>query len=91
MSLNYAKATDTLPAHQLIPLSRMRPGGRAPIAEIMGQSDHVHRLKELGFRHGVELEMVRQGTPCIVRLHGHTLCIRGNDLLNVLVGAGVEA
>jgi hypothetical protein len=34
--------------------------------------------------------MVRQGSPCIVRLKGNTLCIRGNDLLNVLVGAGIE-
>jgi len=90
MSLNCVLITMQLSAEQLIPLSCLRAGNRAPIVEIAGQSEQVHRLKELGFRRGVQLEMVREGTPCIVRLQGHTLCIRGNDLLNVFVGAGEE-
>ncbi len=75
-------------AHELIPLRRLREGCRAAIAEIVGRPDHVRRLNELGLRGGVQLEMVRSGSPCIVRLAGSTLCIRGNEVLNVLVRPG---
>ncbi len=84
MSLNNVTATATL-APRLVPLSRMATGQRAVLSEVVGRADQVQRLKELGFRTGVGLEMVRSGSPCIVRLQGHTMCIRGNDLLNVLV------
>jgi ferrous iron transport protein A len=73
---------------QYIPLNRLSDGQRGVIAEVVGRSEHVQRLKELGLRRGVELEMIRAGSPCMVRLQGHTLCIRGNELLNVLVGPG---
>jgi ferrous iron transport protein A len=74
--------------HELIPLRRLREGCRAAIADIIGRPEHVQRLKELGLRGGVELEMVRAGSACIVRLQGNTLCIRGNEVLNVLVRPG---
>jgi ferrous iron transport protein A len=63
----------------------MSAGQRATLADIVGQPEQVQRLKELGFHQGVNLEMVRSGSPCIVRLGGNKLCIRGNELLNVLV------
>ena len=78
-------------ADQLIPLKTLPEGSRASIAEVVGRPDHVQRLRELGFRGGVELEMVRPGSPCIVRLAGHTLCIRGNEVLNVLVRPGAAS
>jgi ferrous iron transport protein A len=84
MSLNNVLAMPTL-TPRLMPLNRMNSGQRAVLSEVVGRSDQVQRLKELGFRSGVDLEMVRSGSPCIVRLQGHTMCIRGNDLLNVLV------
>jgi ferrous iron transport protein A len=84
MSLNNITAAATLEP-RLIPLNRMNSGQRAVLSEVVGRADQVQRLKELGFRSGMDLEMVRSGSPCIVRLQGHTMCIRGNDLLNVLV------
>lgn len=69
-----------------IPLSCMADGERAVVSEVVGRSDQVQRLRELGLRDGVELEMVRSGSPCMVRLQGHTLCFRATELLNVLVG-----
>ena len=71
------------------PLSRMTTGQRAIISQIVGRTEQVQRLRELGLRDGVELEMVRAGSPCVVRLQGHTLCIRATELLNVLVGDGI--
>ena len=88
MSLNCDSMLIDVP-RQLAPLSSMARGQTALVAELVGRSDQVHRLSELGLRRGVEVEMVRPGSPCIVRFKGHTLCIRGNDLLNVLVGAEV--
>jgi ferrous iron transport protein A len=84
MSLNNDTEATTH-AHRLVPLGRIATGQRAILADVVGRSEQVQRLKELGFTNGVNLEMVRSGSPCIVRLHGHTLCIRGNELLNVLV------
>jgi ferrous iron transport protein A len=75
----------TASVHHLMPLSRVSAGQRANVAEVIGRSDQVQRLKELGFHSGAALEMVSAGSPCIVRLSGNKLCIRGNELLNVLV------
>ncbi len=71
-----------------IPLNQLQGGHRAKVTELLGSPDQVHRLKELGLQTGACLEMVRSGSPCIVRLLGHTLCIRGCELLNVLVCPG---
>jgi ferrous iron transport protein A len=75
----------------LIPLNRLRSGETAAIVEIVGRSDQVQRIKELGLHDGVELTMVRAGSPCIIRVAGQTLCIRANELLNVLVRPAVPA
>ncbi|HTQ37576.1 MAG TPA: FeoA domain-containing protein [Pirellulales bacterium] len=85
MSLNNNTARSSSLPQRLMPLGRVLAGQRAAVAEIVGRSDQVQRLTELGFRHGVALEMVSAGSPCIVRLQGNKLCIRGNELLNVLV------
>jgi ferrous iron transport protein A len=84
MSLNNDIAAGTL-APRLVPLGSLAAGQHATLADIVGRSEQVQRLKELGFHSGVNLEVIRSGSPCIVRLHGNTLCIRGNELLNVLV------
>jgi ferrous iron transport protein A len=75
----------------LIPLNRLRPGETALVADVLGNSDNVRRIKELGLRDGAAVTMVRSGSPCIIRLAGQTLCIRANGVLNVLVRPGVPA
>jgi ferrous iron transport protein A len=79
---------------ELIPLSTLCPGQSAEIRQVVGQLDQVRRLEELGLRHGVQLEMVRHGTPCIIRIGGQSqhgsfgsskLCFRQSDLLQVMV------
>ncbi len=80
--------------HDLIPLSTLCPGQSAEVCQVVGQRDQVRRLEELGLRHGVQLEMVRHGTPCIIRVGGQSqsdhfggskLCFRQSDLLQVMV------
>ena len=69
----------------LIPLTSLQPGQVAEVYQIVGQAEQVRRLEELGLRGGMSLEMVRSGSPCIVRLEGSTLCFRDVESLQVLV------
>jgi Fe2+ transport system protein FeoA len=65
-------------------------GQSALVATIVGRPDEVHRLEELGLRGGAAIEMVQSGSPCIIRLAGHKLCFRADELLSVLVRCGAE-
>ncbi len=78
-------------AYELIPLGQMAAGCCATVAAVMGVAEQVHRLHELGLRNGVSIEMLQPGSPCIVRLAGHKLCFRADDLLSVLVKPGTAA
>ena len=76
----------------IIPLNRLRSGETASIVEVvecvrLGSC----RIKELGLHDGVEFTMICSGSPSIIRLAGQTLCIRANELLNVLVRPAVPA
>ena len=74
--------------HELIPLSLLATGQSALVDQVLGQPDQVHRLEELGLRGGTSIEMVQSGSPCIIRLAGHKLCIRADEMLSVLVRRG---
>jgi ferrous iron transport protein A len=75
----------------LIPLNLVHAGQTAEVRQVVGQAEHVRRLEELGLRGGAELEVVRAGSPCIVRLGGSTLCFRDGELLSVLVAPRMSA
>jgi ferrous iron transport protein A len=75
----------------MIPLSALRCGQAAIVRQIVGRIEQIRRLEELGLRGGTQLEMVRSGTPCIVRLAGTTLCFRDSDQLSVLVAPRMSA
>lgn len=68
-----------------MPLSMLDPGQSAIVDQIVGQPNDVHRLEEMGLRRGAWVELVQPGSPCIVRLAGHKLCFRADDLTRVLV------
>ena len=74
--------------HDLIPLSLLAPGQSAHVGCVSGKPEAVHRLEELGLRGGAAVEMVQCGSPCIIRLAGQKLCLRADELLNVLVRRG---
>jgi ferrous iron transport protein A len=77
--------------HQMIPLSALRPGEVAEVCQIVGQADQVRRLQELGLCDGARLEMIRSGSPCIVRLGTSRLCLRDVRSLRVLVTTRMSA
>jgi ferrous iron transport protein A len=68
-----------------IPITALRRGEVAEIAQLVGSPENIRRLEELGLRGGARLEIVRAGSPCIVRVAGTTLCFRQDELLRVLV------
>lgn len=70
---------------ELLPLSCLMAGQRAWIRSIVGSQELVRHLEELGLRAGAALEMVRPGSTCILRIDGSKFCVRGDELLSVMV------
>jgi ferrous iron transport protein A len=70
---------------EFITLSALRPGQVAEIGEVVGPLAHIRRLQELGLRTGAFLQMIRCGSPCILRVDGSTLCFRDDDSLRLMV------
>jgi Fe2+ transport system protein FeoA len=68
-----------------LPLTALRVGEIALVVQVLGDSRCVDHLREVGLRPGVDVEMVQAGTPCIVRLDGHKLCLRADELASVMV------
>ena len=60
-------------------------GQTAQVSQVLGRPEQVQRLEELGLRGGATIEMVQTGTPCIIRLGGHKLCFRADELTRILV------
>ena len=70
---------------QLVPLSFLRPGQSGRVDEVVGTGGLLHRLREMGLRAGARIQMVKPGSPCILRLDGHKLCVRSDEMALVLV------
>jgi ferrous iron transport protein A len=69
----------------LFPMHMLVPGQSADVGQVMGSPETIHRLEELGLRGGATVEMVQNGSPCIIRLAGQKLCFRAEELVQVLV------
>lgn len=78
------------PMHDAIPLQLLANGQAGAIAAVVGKCESVHRLHEMGLREGAEVEMIQPGSPCIIRLGEHRLCMRADDLVSVLVRVGCQ-
>ena len=72
----------------LVPLTLLRSGQSGRIGEVLGTGRVVDHLRELGLRAGVTVEMVRSGSPCILKLDGQKLCVRSDEMTGVLVRTG---
>ena len=71
--------------NHLVSVTELRRGQVAEVSAVVGLPEQVRRLEELGLRSGVRLEIVRGGSPCIVRVEGTKLCFRDNELASVMV------
>ncbi len=75
----------------MVPLSQLVTGQKAEVGQLMGEPNNVRRLAEMGFACGTALEMIRSGSPCIIGLGRQRICIRANEVMNVLVHPGAVA
>lgn len=71
--------------NELIPLHMLPAGQRARVAELLGSPADVHRLHEMGLFPGTAVEMIQDGSPCLIRIAGSKLCLRDANLFQVLV------
>ena len=74
----------------LIPLGLLPAGYRAEIHTVVGQEEQSRRLQELGFRRGVQVEVLRSGNPCIIRLDNSKFCFRDSEMSSILVRTGTD-
>jgi len=75
-------------AAQLVPVQLLLPGQRGCVEQLVGATDDVRRLEELGLRASAEIVMVDPGNPCVVKLGGHKLCLRGGEAFQIFVRPG---
>ena len=75
----------TFPVNPPIILGLLLAGQTGVVESVLGATDEVHRLREIGLRDGATVEMIRPGNPCLVRLGGQKLGLRSEALASVLV------
>jgi ferrous iron transport protein A len=68
-----------------IPMLLLQPGQSGLVCDVVGDSQLVHRLREMGLYGGVEVKMIRAGSPCIIGLGRQRLGIRVDELASILV------
>jgi ferrous iron transport protein A len=72
-------------ADALLPLDLLQPGEWAEVAEVSGEPGWVCRLAEFGLRPGCRLQMLQGGCPCLLRVGGCRLSLRGECETQILV------
>lgn len=71
-------------AHTL-PLDLLQPGEWADVAEVTGEPALVCRMAEIGIRSGCRLQVVQNGSPCLLNIDGCRLCLRMDDSAQIFV------
>jgi ferrous iron transport protein A len=72
-------------SESLLPLEMLRPGEWADVAEVCGDACWIGRMAELGIRTGSRVQLVQEGTPCLLNVGGCRLCLRGDACSRILV------
>jgi len=75
----------------LVPLCLLRAGQAGRVGGVIGTGDMVHRLREMGLYDGAQVQMIRPGSPCIIRLQGQRLGFRMDDIAHVMVRVSAAA
>jgi ferrous iron transport protein A len=48
----------------------------ATIIDYCGDANVAHRLEEMGLQRGLQVEMIRPGSPCTVAINGRRMSLR---------------
>jgi Fe2+ transport system protein FeoA len=69
----------------VLPLELLGSGEWAEVAEVKGEPGLVGRMAELGVRIGSRLQVLQPGSPCLLRVAGARLSLRGDLAVQILV------
>jgi Fe2+ transport system protein FeoA len=69
----------------MLPLDLLKSGEWAEVAEVIGEADWVCRLAALGLREGCQVQVLQQGSPCLLRVENCKLCLRGAESSSIFV------
>jgi ferrous iron transport protein A len=69
----------------VLPLELIEAGEWAEVEEVTGTPGWVGRMAELGLRSGSRLQVLRQGSPCLLRVGGSRFSLRGHSGAQILV------
>ena len=83
--MRFSLKTRRLLAHNLLPLDMLRTGEWADVAEIHGEPSWVGHMEALGLRAGTRLQVLRAGSPCLLKIGPARLSLRGEMAFQVLV------
>ncbi len=70
---------------ELLPLEMLHNGDWADVAEVHGEPGWICRMAELGIRSGSRVQMVQDGSPCLLNVGGCKLCLRGDACSQIFV------
>ncbi|MEZ6095920.1 MAG: FeoA family protein [Pirellulaceae bacterium] len=68
-----------------VKIQDLKPGVKAMITSLVGSESDVARLSAMGIRGGASIQLLRQGSPCIVQVEQSRLCLRPNKQTQILV------
>lgn len=68
-----------------MPVEWLCPGEWADVTEVTGEPVWVGRMAELGVRTGSRVQVLRPGTPCLLRVGGSRLSLRSDLGSQVMV------
>ena len=69
----------------VLPLEFLRSGESAVVEDVQGEPAWIGRMAELGVRSGCLLQVLQPGSPCMLQVGGCRLCLRGDDIMRIMV------
>jgi ferrous iron transport protein A len=70
---------------EYLPITLLAAGQVAEVSQLVGPPERIRRLEELGLRTGAHIEIVRAGSPCIIRVGESRLCLREDADIRIFV------
>ena len=70
---------------EFLPITLLAAGQVAEVSQLIGPPESIRRFEELGLRTGAHIEIVRAGSPCIIRVGESRLCVREDAQVRILV------
>ncbi|WP_020469245.1 FeoA family protein [Zavarzinella formosa] len=69
----------------MFPLDCLRAGESADVIDVHGEANWVCRMAELGIRSGSRIQMLQEGTTCLLQVGGCKLCLRSDASSQIMV------